>query len=516
MSEENQNQTEGTNETPVEETKVLFDLKRPIFTPLNDSDKKRADRWIGMPGYHQSSPYVDQASWKPFQDEDKPHMTEWGMAVDDAVYTGINGDYPYVEINKDPSKWSQFIKYQSFKLTVAPRDGALNKIQGQQNITGKTFLAAARKRHKESGAEVMFPLPHSGLWLAVKPAKDTRWLAFDTERGERRISIGRDTTGLMLSSRAGYEQQDILDFILEHVTYCNVKDYDSDTILNKISFLDLPFIIWGFCVANQVAGHPIRIPCLTDPAKCTNTVEVMLQLKAMAWYNNDKFTEKQLKHITEYRKDYTAEEVNAYLNDGIFSKKRTITMEDGTVVTLRIPTATHALYCSRRWCESVISEIDAALSRTGRKDSVPENNRYIHLMRGLEESHLREYSAWIERIDIPVGDNEDELGAGNFGWSTSIDDIENWLEEMSDDRDIAKKLYEEIKQYMSDMTLGVIGHPTYVCPACGGGHNIDDPEFAQQGIDCIVPIDLVKYFLVSMARQLEQTKAAYPINPMGR
>lgn len=516
MSEENQNPTEGSNETPVEKTKVYFSVNRPIFTPIDEKNKKRSSRWIGIIGYHQSSPYVDQASWKPMQEEDKPHMNEWAMAVDDAVYTAINGDYPYLEINKNPDKWSQFIQYQQYKLTIAPRDGTLNKIQGQQNITGKTFLAAARKRHADGGAEVTFPLPHTGIWLAVKPAKDTRWLAFDTERGERRISIGRDTTGLMLSSRAGYEQQDILDFILEHVTYCNVKDYDDETILNQISFLDLPFIIWGFCVANQVAGNPVKIPCLTDPAKCANTVDVMLQLKAMAWYNNDKFTEDQLRHITEYRKDYTVDEVKKYLSSGIFSTPRTITLPDGTVVTLRVPTAAHALYCSRRWCENVIAEIDAALARTGRKDSVPENNRYIHLMRGLEESHLREYAAWIERIDIPVGASEDELGQGNIAWSNSLTDIENWLEEMSDDPDIAKKLYDDIKQYMSDMTMGVIGHPVYVCPECGGGHDIDSPEFAKQNIDCIVPIDLVKYFLVSMARLLEQTKAAYPINRMGR
>lgn len=516
MSTEPENQVEETEVQP-EVPKKYFKLDRPVFVPHESEEaKKSAKNWIGMFGHHSGSNKIDQSAWKPMQEEDRPHMTDWAYAVDDAAYCSANDNYPYKEINLDPTAWRQSIMHNGSNYSISPRDGSIRNVTGSVNVTGKKFMTAVRRKHKGRGVEVMFPLPHTGIWVAVKPAKDIRWIAFDTERAERRISIGRQTNGLMLSARAGYEHQDIFDFITEHVTQCNVLNYDEDTIFNTMSFLDLPILIWGFCVANRVGGNPVRIPCIVDPGRCQNYTDVILQLQSLAWYNTDKLNKEQLDHISDYRKDHTLEEVEAYRKGGIFSDATVLTMDDGTRVTLRVPTINEALFCSRRWCENVIQHMDDSLKRSGRGDRVNDQKRFAYLLRGLEETHLREYAAWISKIETPVDlDSKHGLGQSNSVWTESVNDFESWLEEMADDEDVSKKLYEGIKDFMSKVTLAVIGHPVMACKVCDDGVDIASPDFATKGIDTIVPLDMTKYFLVTMARHVEQTKQAIPLNPTG-
>lgn len=507
-----------TGDTPVESKKSTFSFgNRAVFKPVPEKHKGRDD-WIGLAPYHSASKESSVDAWKPMDQDDMPHARDWVMAVDDAQYNSVTHDYPYVTVNAGGNfklSLSHTTKDgKASKIGIAPHTGDVNKVHGSTRLTGKSFINVVRKKRNSDSAELIFPLPHTGIWVSVKPAKDLRWLSFDTERAERRITVGRDTNGLLLSARSGYEQQEILDFCIEHITDVNVKEYTPENLLGYIDQLDIPIIIWGFCAAQYVTGYPVRIPCMVDPSKCNHVSEVWAMLTNMGWMDNDRFTEEQLEFISDYRVQRTHEEVQKYRESRKNGISDIVTLSDGTRVTLSVPYAADSLAASRRWVTDVTNEIDQSLRRSGRDKNVGEHRRLTHLLRGMEETQMREYVPWISKVEAPLG--EDGLGSENVGWSDKVEDIELWCEEVSSDHEITKEIYEAVKKFMSDRTSAVVGYPAFKCPKCQGGYDIGDEKYMEQEVETIIPIDPIKYFLASMARRLENTKQLFPTNPTGR
>lgn len=508
------------NEVPENksEAKAKFEnnKKRQIFEKMPESMGDRAD-WIGIAPCHASSPDADPDAWKPIDQDDIPHSRKWAMALDDAQYSANSHDYPYARVNSS-GNFKLAFKHTTLagevkSIGIAPRSGELNRLQGSTKVTGKQFISVVRKGRGSDGVEVMFPLPHTGVWVAVKPAKDLRWLSFDTERGERRMSVGRDTSGLSLSARSGYEQQDILDFVIEHITDINVHGYTGDVLLQTMDSLDIPILIWGFLAAQYVKGHPVRIPCLADPSKCNNVQDVLMRISNMCWLDYDKFTPEQLEFVSDYRKQRTPDEIKEYRKTLSGLSSDVITLSDGTRITLDIPTAAESLFVGRRWVEEVTSQLDQALARSGRGNSISEDRRLTYLMRGMEETQLREYLPWIKKVEYVISD---EVGGEITGWSDEIADLENWCAEVSSDATITKELYEAVKKFMSERTIAVVGYPAVKCPKCQGGYEIGDEHYMSSDVETIVPIDMIKCFLVLMARRLENTRMLHPLNHTGR
>lgn len=491
--------------------------KRVAFKPLTESQRGRDD-WIGLAPYHSASPESSVDAWKPMDQDDMPHARDWAMAIDDAQYNSVTHDYPYVTVNSG-GNFSLNLTHKTpegstARIGIAPRTADANKVNGSTRLTGKSFINVVRKRRNSESAELIFPLPHTGIWVAVKPAKDLRWLSFDTERTERRITVGRDTNGLLLSARSGYEQQEILDFCIEHITDINVKEYTPENILSYIDALDIPILVWGFSAAQYAAGFPVRIPCMVDPSKCNHVSEVWAMLTNMGWMDKDRFTESQLDFIADYRIQRTHDEIVAYRESRKHSNNEVVTLSDGIRLTLTVPFAADSLAASRRWVTDITNEIDQSLRRSGREKAVAEHRRLTHLLRSVEETHMREYSPWISKVEASLG--EGELGSENVGWSDTVEDIELWCEEVSSDHEIAKEVYEAVKKFMSDRTLAVVGYPAHKCPKCQGGYDVGDEAYMEQEVETIIPIDPFKYFLASMARRLENTKQLYPTNPTVR
>lgn len=504
---DNNDVTEQVSDKP----KTLLDVSKQVLIKY-DPDAEGAKKygyWVGVSPYHASAGNMDPEHWKPVDPDDYPHLGDWAQAVDEAFFVASAEDYPQKEVSKDLGKWKQSFTHGTMNIGIMNRSGDLGKIKGNTKTTGRAFLTAVRTRQTSNGMECMFPLHGTGIWVGLKPAKDLRWLAFDTERTERRVSLGRQTNGLVFSARSGYEQQDVLDFILEHMTYCNVKGYDAETLLEKISVFDVSTLIWGFAVTNYIDGFPVKIPCLSNPSKCQHVTDAIMRIRNMSWVNSDKLNSEQIKFLADYKTDRTEDDLKKYQSSGIFETERTVKVDDWTTVTLRIPSAAHNLFCSRRWIEEVTEAIDGALSKSGRGENVADNKRLTHLLRGLEESQLREYVSWIKEIKVDISDEDSAT-------SDSIDDIEAWCEEKSSDTDVTTKLYDAIKEYMGDMTVSVIGYPAFKCPSCEGGVDIGDSEFVNADVDSIVTLDPLKYFLALMVRKLEATKLLLPTNRMGR
>ncbi len=519
MSTENQPPVDGQLEnnvgeaTPAVESvepkpaKVPFQLKRRAMHPLTPAFKKRYPMAIGAAGYPAESDRIDPKYWSPIDPDDARAAMPWWVAVDDAYKSALFGDIYQTELDKAPQSWRQVVTHRGKDLVIAPRDYGVSKLSGNVELTGKKFTAAIR-RSKGDSSEIIVPLWHTGIWVSIKPAKDLRWLSFDAERIERRISIGRDTNGLILSTRAVYEQEDILNFTVEHITQANVSGFQPDELLKIIKGPDIPILSWACAVANYVDGYPYSIPCLHDPSKCMEVAEVRLDLKALSWVNPDKLTPAQIEHMYHQEKAYTLDEIKTYQEAGIFALDRRIVVDDAVTLTVQIPDAESYLAGGRIWTESIVDAIDNGLKNASESNSgrnISDRSRMIQLMRGVTRTQLREFSPWIKRVDIKLDDD-------TTVWSEAEGDIFNFLEENSNDPELVEKIHKVVKEYINEVTMNIIGYPSYRCPACDNGIDVNDADFHKAEVETIVAMDPIKAFFWLMDLRLEPTRQQVPSN----
>lgn len=487
--------------------KVPFQLKHRVLFPLTPTDRARHPFSIGASPYPQGSDKIDPKYWKPIDPNDREKAMEWWTAVDDAVKSALLVDSVFqAELDKDPTLWTQGFEHEGRMIKGRKRDFGVSRITGEAELTGKKFLAAARHANKKS-AEFTFPLMHSGFHLSIQPARDVRWLSFDAERAERRISIGRDSTGMILSTRNAYEQQDICDFGIEHAVDGNIENFQQLNLLSIIKATDIPTLAWGTAVANFIDGHPYSFPCLHDPQKCMTTTEGRLDLKNLAWNNKDKLTPFQLDHIANSNKIYSLEQIKKYQDDGIFGVERRIPVGDNITLIMQIPSAAEYLNAAHVWLNMLVEVMDDGLKKATTPGNVPtDRSRYIHLMRGVNQTQLREFSPWIKKVSIKM-DND-----GTVITSATDEDVANFLEENSGDNDIITKVQDAVKSYINEVTVTIIGYPSHKCSVCGKGVDLTDDQFFNGTAEEIVAMDPIKTFFWLMDLKVELARQAVPSN----
>ena len=487
--------------------KIPFQLKHRVLFPLTDKDRSKYPFPIGASPYPPGSDKIDSKYWKPIDPADMPKAMKWWTAVDDAVKTALLDKSVYQnELSDNPTQWAQFMEHEGRVIKGRKRDFGVSKLEGEHELSGKKFMAAARHANKKSG-EFAFPLLHSGFMLAIAPAKDVRWLSFDAERAERRISIGRDSSGMVLSTRNAYEQQDILEFGIEHVVDCNVENFQQINLLSIIKATDIPIVAWGTAAANFIDGHPYAFPCLHDPAKCMDVTEGRLDLKNLSWMNKDKLNKYQLDQLANSNKVLSLAAIEKYQSEGIFGVERRIPVGDNIILIMQIPSAADYLNAAHIWLSMLMDTMDAGLKKATTDGNVPsDRSRYTHLMRGVNATQLREFSPWIKKVIITLDDDGTTVTSGND------EDVANFLEENSDDDALITKVQLAVRDYINEVTMNIIGYPSHKCSKCSTGLDLTDESFFTGTAEEIVAMDPIKTFFWLMDLKVELARQAVPSN----
>lgn len=470
-----------------------IELTRPIFKVLTEERKKKNNESAPLMAFQSSKLEAQWKKWLPIDDDDNNDQTrEWAEVAIPATQGVVEKDLYTKMFDDEYAQWSQRPAVDGSKVMPRIFDGGLGKLQGSNDLSGSKFVNAIR-RVRSSGASIQIPLIHSGFWIYIKPSRLIRRVALDAQRQMTRVSLGRDTSGLIFSARGALEQKDIFEFAIEHTIGANIEGFDVDLMRKHIKVPDLAIIAYACALAHHPDGYPHSIPCHHSPQTCRHVEEVLLDLSACYWANLDKLTPFQRRLISR-RTDVKWSEIEQYQAEGIFASGEELKINESTTFVTRIPTADEYFEEATNWADYIKENINRVLDT-----DVPDNMRNMQLAQGLESTRMREYGPWISKYNVSYGD-------AVISTSTH-DDVIHALEEDSSDTDIADGLEEKIKGYIEKITTAAIGYPQFQCPACQQGLSVTDSEFSKMKFESIVPLDPFKHFFVLMGQNATSSRS---------
>lgn len=461
-------------------------LTKQVFKPVPEKFKGGKYSPVPLMAFQYAKLEQRWKSWRPIQEDDANEETVKWFETYYPAQQGVMEKDLYSKMFADQAGWQQRPTHGDAALVPRIHDGSLSKITGDVELTGSKFVNALR-RVRSNGATIQIPLVHSGFCIYIKPSRLIRRVALDALRQMTRVTLGRETNGLIFSARGALEQRDIFEFAMEHVIGANVEGYDLQKIRQFIKTPDLSIIAYACALAHHPDGYPHSIPCYNNPQQCRHVEEILLDLAACWWANLDKLTPWQREHITR-RNNVKWNDIERYQGEGIFAGGTEYKIGDSTTFVTRIPTVDEYFDEAANWVDYIKGNIDKVLN-----NDTDENLRNIHLSQGLEATRMREYSPWVKKYSVIVSDDTTISAA-------TPEDVALALEEDSPDSKIADGLEQKIKEFIEKITCAAVGYPQFKCPVCQSGMNVTDADFSKMKFESIVPMDPFKSFFRLMGQ----------------
>jgi hypothetical protein len=266
-------------------TRIKYQLS---LSAVNFTPKEALDVTKGVP-YFRSAESIYDKKWRE----------TLLLADNDSILTDHNLD----ALNRTNADWQQKAEYQGRSIAGArPRTeakGTGNRISG---------LAAMNKMQEVLGlgAMIKIPLWHSGFHISIKAPSDIQLLNFYEKIEKEKITIGKNTGGLIFANRSTFINKALFELLEEVIYETNIKDFDTiENLAEHISILDLPIIAWGLAYTIFPNGYPYAKACLIDPEKCQHVTEVMLDVAKIMWVDRSRITEKMLKHMSDVPRNFS-------------------------------------------------------------------------------------------------------------------------------------------------------------------------------------------------------------------
>ncbi len=131
-----------------------------------------------------------------------------GMNIE-SLGTTIEGDV-YAAQGVDAEDYVNDIKYADNELNPKHL-----KVGGTGTMTGSAAIAKFSSA-MGIGESTHVPLWHSGIWVTIKPPKDTDVINLEIALANNQIKLGRDTNTLVYSNYSVVFNRIITDFIITH------------------------------------------------------------------------------------------------------------------------------------------------------------------------------------------------------------------------------------------------------------------------------------------------------------
>ena len=368
----------------------------------------------------------------------------------------------------------------SFEQGVKDSNGTLNTISNFKlkeidgEIKGELALLKVAK-FLSIGEIIKVPLPHSGMWVTIKPVNEKDLIDFYNNLYRDKITLGRATSGLTLSNFSVFVNNSLIDFILDHVHSISYSDIPIKDLKKYISIHDLPILAWGFASAIYPSGFDYNRACISDVEKCSYTSSGKINLTKLLWVDNSALTTVQKNIMAEFRPNkLTIDSYNKYKLEHVKTINTYFKTPNGIKINLRIPNLDEYTTDGLKW----VNELNNKLEDISLKDN-SEENRISTLEQYVKATSLCQYNHFIESIEL------------NDNIMSDRDTINSVLELLSGDNDTRTNIVKNINEYISNTTIAIIGIPEYKCPECGANNN---PDPINSNFVDIIPIDTLNLF----------------------
>lgn len=356
------------------------------------------------------------------------------------------------------------------------------------------------------GTIMHVPLWHTGCWISLKAPSNSSILELNRRIAEEKITLGRQTSGMVFSNTSVYIQSYLVNFILAHIYDTNLETRDPAELKRIILVNDLPTLIWGILCTMYPDGYDLREPCVAALTECTHVSEGKVNISRMRIVDRSRLHEDQLKHMANRNQKRTLEELEKYQELHTHTSRTETVNDDNLPTTLEViikcPTIDEYEQIGFNWISEIEEMVDKAFSLPAhgkQRDSyITEHGRI---------NRLRQYSHWISEIRVGEGEHATII--------TDRQTIDTTCGELSQLEVGTNAILGGIGEFIEASAIAVIGYPNAPCPSCGlrygdhvekakekGGEDkivlgTDVPEF--------VAIDLTTTFFTLTGQRLNPT-----------
>ncbi len=362
---------------------------------------------------------------------------EWGETLARSSAVRTRGNWFGEMFDREGSAWRQRVMSEKGSLHAAYpsfKDEIGTKITGERAMLRVRALVGL-------GSMVHVPLWHSGFWITLKAPPDGELLELHRRLADEKISLGRQTWGLSFANNSVFLAGWVMDFILRNAHGTTLKD--PADLRSKISSLDIPTLVWGIACVIWPRGFQYARSVLDQGEEQYRIIKERLNVPKLFWTDTSSLTPWQISHMgNRHGPTMSAETVQRYRDEFTRGKGREVELAEGLKVTLRTPSVDQYLNSGQKWVNNLVQMAERVFEM--RQD---DQSRDKYILDQGKATNMRQFSHWVERIDVEGRVIEDEPT------------IELTFDALSADDALRKRFFTEVQKFMEDATISTVALP---------------------------------------------------------
>lgn len=382
----------------------------------------------------------------------------------------------------------------TFKQGVETDSGELNSIaplkfkNNSGELKGEIALLKVSKM-LGLGDVVNVPLPHSGIWVTIKPPTEKDLIDFYNSIFREKIMLGRTTFGLTLTNFSVHINNRLIDFIIKHIHSVNYGDLPKDDLKNYLLIHDFPILAWGFAATMYPNGFEYERACIKDVEACSFVAKAKLNVAKLLWIDNPSLSAAQKKILEEFRPNkLSLDSYRKFISEHVRVTGSTFTTKNGMKFKLKVPTFNEYTSDGLAWINGINSAVENIILTESTDED--DDGKTEMLNQYVKTSILRQFNHFIDEIDLGEGETITDRAT-----------INQVLEAFSAQDDIRSEITENILKFKAKTTLGLIGIPEYKCPNCGTHQN---PEPVNDNFVNVIPLDAMNLFFTLITLRISK------------
>lgn len=375
-----------------------------------------------------------------------------------------------------------------WRQTVDVPGGVVNinkpryKEDGIEHLTGRKAVQRIRSL-LGAGSIVQVPLWHSGFWITLRAPSDSHLIELHRRMNEDKIDLGRRTLGLALSSEQCYQVSWLFEFCMDYIYESTaVFEGDRDQMREYVKAADLNTLLWGLASVIWPRGFSyFRSLTTSDGIKSSKTIAATLDVGKLLWTDRTSLTPSQKKHMAKRQmRSHSIESIKQYQAEFDLYEGRRIDVNENVSLVLAPPSIADLVDNGERWISSIVKMIDETFTVTAPDPETRNELVNTHSRATL----MRQYGAWIKSVNAS--------GVTYTDSDVIIDTLEA-LSNMDSDNSIRRRLEGEVRKYIDDTTVSMVGIPET------DGNNTKIPRFEN-----IIPLNVIQTFFILLGQRVRK------------
>lgn len=420
-------------------------------------------------------------------DENAPGMKGWQRVTQNSIDYYTVGALYQDRLHEEGSKFSQGIQTDNGELnSMAP----LKMKSAPGELKGEIALLKVSKM-LGLGDVVNVPLPHSGIWVTIKPPTEKDLIDFYNSIFREKIMLGRTTFGLTLTNFSVHINNRLMDFMMKHIHSVNYGDLPKTELKNYMLIHDFPILAWGFAATMYPNGFDYERACVTDVQACSHVAKAKINVAKLLWVDNPSLSVAQKKILEEFRPNkLSLDSYRKFIGEHVRVAGSSFTTTSGIKFKLKVPTFNEYTTDGLAWISGINSAIENIILQETDAEDDDGKAKTEMLNQYVKTSILRQFNHFIDEID---------LGEGEI--ISDRDTINKVLEAFSAQDDLRNEITENVLKYKAKTTIAIVGIPEYKCPSCGHPQN---PNPTNENFVNVIPLDVMNLFFTLITLRISK------------